>query len=112
VIGVSLLTPEVIRNLQRQLYCKAKAEPDFRFYALYDKIWRTDVLAHAYALSRSNRGAPGVDGVTFEQLELAGVEAWLKGLQEELKAKRYWPSHQAMSPRWLVCAINWIRPGY
>jgi RNA-directed DNA polymerase len=91
VIDVSLKTPDAIRKLQQKLYCKAKAEPNFRFYQLYDKIWRADILAHAYALSRANRGKPGVDGVTFEQLESEGVEAWLQCLQEELKAKRYKP---------------------
>jgi len=88
---VSLNTPEAIRTLQRKLYCKAKAEPQFRFYQLYDKIWRSDILAHAWALSRANRGAPGVDGVTFEQIEAQGVEDWLSGLQEEVKSKRYRP---------------------
>ena len=62
---MSLETPEKIRSLQRKLYCKAKAEPAFRFYALDDKIYREDVLLHAYALARGNAGAPGVDGVTF-----------------------------------------------
>lgn len=88
---MSLRTPEAIRELQRKLYCKAKAEPQFRFYQLYDKIWRSDILAHAWALSRANRGAPGVDGVTFEQIEAQGVEGWLSGLQEEVKSKRYRP---------------------
>lgn len=88
---MSLKTPEAIRTLQRKLYCKAKAEPQFRFYQLYDKIWRSDILAHAWALSRANRGAPGVDGVTFEQIEAQGVEGWLSGLQEEVKSKRYRP---------------------
>ena len=88
---MSLKTPELIRTLQRKLYCKAKAEPQFRFYQLYDKIWRADILAHAWALSRANRGAPGVDAVTFEQIEAQGLEGWLSGLQEELKAKRYRP---------------------
>src|SRR5215207_530939 len=81
---MSLETPEKIRSLQRKLYCKAKAEPAFRFYVLYDKICREDVLGHAYALARANAGAPGVDGVTFAQIEASGVEAWLAGLREDL----------------------------
>ena len=73
---MSLTTPEKIRSLQRKLYCKAKAEPTFRFYLLYDKIHRDDMLRHAYALARSNKGAPGVDGVTFAMIEADGLEAW------------------------------------
>ena len=86
---MSLATPEKIRNLQRKLYCKAKAEPAFRFYILYDRICREDVLRHAYALARANAGAPGVDGTTFEQIDASGVEAWLAGLREELVSKTY-----------------------
>ena len=86
---MSLETPEKIRNLQRKLYCKAKAEPAFRFYILYDKICRDDVLRHAYALACANAGAPGVDGTTFEQIDASGVEAWLAGLREELVSKTY-----------------------
>src|SRR4051794_37997457 len=74
---MSLETPEKIRSLQRKLYGKAKAEPAFRFYILYDKICREDVLGHAYALARANAGAPGVDGVAFAQIEASGVETWL-----------------------------------
>jgi RNA-directed DNA polymerase len=88
---MSLETPDKIRSLQRKLYCKAKAEPAFRFYLLYDKVCREDILLHAYALARANAGAPGVDGVTFWQIEASGVEAWLAGLREDLVSKTYRP---------------------
>src|ERR1700726_836589 len=88
---MSLETPEKIRNLHRKLYCKAKAEPAFRFYLLYDKICREDILRHAYSLARANAGAPGVDGVTFKQIDASGVEVWLAGLHEELVSKTYRP---------------------
>jgi RNA-directed DNA polymerase len=88
---MSLQTPEKIRTLQRKLYAKAKAEPAFRFYLLYDKIWRTDILAHAYALAKANAGAPGVDGVTFAEIEAAGLKEWLAGLTEELRERTYRP---------------------
>jgi RNA-directed DNA polymerase len=88
---MSLETPDKIRTLQRKLYCKAKAEPAFRFYILYDKICREDILRHAYALARYNAGAPGVDGVTFAQIKEQGLEAWLAGLRKELVSKTYRP---------------------
>jgi RNA-directed DNA polymerase len=88
---MSLGTPEKIRTLQRKLYRKAKAEPAFRFYVLYDKICRDDILHHAYGLARANAGAPGVDGVSFAQIEALGREAWLAGLREELVSKTYRP---------------------
>src|SRR5712675_2911992 len=88
---MSLVTPEKIRTLQRKLYRKAKAEPAFRFYVLYDKICREDILRHAYGLARGNAGAPGVDGMSFGQIEAAGLEAWLAGLREELVSKTYRP---------------------
>jgi RNA-directed DNA polymerase len=89
---MSLATPERIRSLQRKLYRKAKAEPDFRFYLLYDKICREDILEHAYALARANAGAPGVDGMSFAEIEATGVEKWLAGLREDLISKTYRPA--------------------
>jgi RNA-directed DNA polymerase len=89
---MSLVTPEKIRTLQRKLYCKAKAEPAFRFYLLYDKVCREDILAHAYALARANGGAPGVDGTTFGQIEAAGLDRWLAGLRKDLAARIYRPA--------------------
>src|SRR6476661_2318741 len=88
---MSLATPEKIRILQRKLYRKAKAEPAFRFYVLYDKIYREDILRHGYALARANAGAPGTDGMTFAAIEASGLDRWLAGLREELISKRYRP---------------------
>src|SRR5258708_31543281 len=88
---MSLATPEKIRNLQRKLYRKAKAEPAFRFYVLYDKICREDILRHAYGLARANAGAPGGDGVTFAQIEEQGLEAWVVGVREDLASNTYPP---------------------
>src|SRR5580693_544719 len=88
---MSLVTPEKIRILQRKLYRKAKAEPAFRFYVLYDKIYREDILRHGYALARANAGAPGTDGITFAAIEASGLDSWLAGLREELISKTYRP---------------------
>ena len=88
---MGLRTPEKIRNLQRKLYRKAKSEPAFRFYLLYDKIYRKDILEHAYRMAKANGGSPGVDGVTFEMVESAGVEQWLAGIRDQLHRKTYKP---------------------
>jgi len=90
-MGVSLETPEKLRKLQRTLYVKAKEKPDHRFHFLYDKVWREDILAHAYALSRANGGAPGVDGQSFADIEAYGAEKWLGELREEVREGRYKP---------------------
>jgi RNA-directed DNA polymerase len=92
VIAVRLQTPEKIRDLQRKLYLKAKREPKFRFYLLQDKVWRGDVLQHAYRLVRANGGAPGIGGVTFQSIESGEGEAeFLSKLRQELKEKTYRP---------------------
>ncbi len=90
---MGLETPERIRELQRKLYRKAKQESGFRFYLLYDKVYRQDILNHAYRLVRANRGAPGVDGITFESLEEreGGVTRYLEEIAEELRRKAYRP---------------------
>ena len=98
---MSLRTPDSIRTLQRKLYGKAKTEPEFRFYILYDKVWRADILRHAYDLARANKGAPGVDGMTFDQIDASGLENWLFRLGEELRAKTYrcQPVRRVMIPK-------------
>lgn len=87
---MSLPTPDAIRTLQRKLYTKAKQEPAYRFYALYDKVYREDILRHAWNLVRSNGGSPGIDGVSFAMIEQGeGVEGFLTGIAEELRDKSY-----------------------
>jgi RNA-directed DNA polymerase len=85
-----LTTPDTIRTLQRKLYAKAKQEPAYRFYALYDKTYREDILSHAWRLVRSNGGSPGIDGITFETIEQGeGVEGFLRELARDMQAKTY-----------------------
>ncbi len=88
-----LETPEQIRELQRKLYQKAKQEKKFRFYLLYDKVYRLDILGHGYDLVRENKGAAGVDGLTFERIEETGggAQEYLENLAQELRAKTYKP---------------------
>ena len=90
-MAMSLTTPGKIRELQIKLYRKAKNEPGFRFYQLYDKVYREDILNHAYALARANDGAPGVDGQSFQDIESEGLAGWMNGLREDLRNKTYQP---------------------
>src|SRR5690348_2483249 len=86
-----LATPKSVQKLQTALHAKAKAEAGYRFYALYDKISREDILAHAYAQCRSNKGAPGIDGRDFADIEAYGVERWLAELALALRQETYRP---------------------
>jgi RNA-directed DNA polymerase len=88
---MSPVTPASVQKLQTALHAKAKESPSFRFYALYDKVYRKDVLAFAYACCRANGGAAGVDGQRFEDIEAYGVERWLDELAQELKSRTYQP---------------------
>ena len=96
---MSLSPPPTVQKLQAALQAKAKGQPNYRFYALYDKVYRLDVLGHAYELCRANRGAPGVDGQTFEAIEASGRNGWLSELAVELKEKTYRP--QAVRRVWI-----------
>ncbi len=90
-IGVSLVPPTKVGKLQETLHAKAKRAPTYRFYALYDKVYRMDVLGHAYDCCRANDGTAGVDGQTFEDIDRYGVVKWLGELAEELRKKTYRP---------------------
>jgi len=92
---VSLETPETVRKLQAALHAKAKGSPAFRFYSLYDKLSRADILAHAYATSKANGGTSGVDGQTFADIEAYGVERWLGELAD---APAPLPASERMKP--------------
>jgi group II intron reverse transcriptase/maturase len=87
----NLATPKSVQKLQTALHAKAKAEAGYRFYALYDKISRDDILAHAYAQCRSNKGAPGIDGQDFADIEAYGVKRWLTEVALALRKETYRP---------------------
>ena len=88
---MSLTPPPSVQKLQAALHAKAKGSPDYRFYALYDKVYRKDVLAFAYACCKANGGAAGVDNQTFEDIETYGAERWLDELAQGLKNRTYQP---------------------
>jgi RNA-directed DNA polymerase len=87
----NLTTPASVQKLQTALHDKAKESPDFRFHALYDKVYRKDVLGFAYDGCKTNGGTAGVDGQTFEDIETYGRERWLDELAQELKSRTYQP---------------------
>jgi group II intron reverse transcriptase/maturase len=84
-------TPDKVRELQRRLYVTAKSQPGRKFHALYDKVYRVDVLRRAWEHVRANRGAPGIDHTTIEDIEAQGVEGFLDEIRQELKEGRYRP---------------------
>ena len=88
---MSLTTPFSVQKMQTALHAKAKEAPSFRFYALYDKVYRKDVLVYAYERCQANGGAAGVDNQTFEDIEQYGLERWLDELTQELKSRSYQP---------------------
>jgi hypothetical protein len=88
---MNLATPSSVQKLQKALHDKAKESPKRRFHAPYDKVYRRDVLAFAYACCKANSGAAGVDGQSFEDIEKYGVERWLDELAEELRNRTYQP---------------------
>jgi group II intron reverse transcriptase/maturase len=108
-IDVSLPTSTItVQTLQTSLQAKAKAEPAYRFYSLWDKVYRADVLRVAYRRCRANRGAPGYDGISFKQIEDQGLDGWLERLQQELKAGEYQP--QPLLRVWIPKAQGGQRP--
>lgn len=104
----NLQTPKSVQKLQTALHAKAKGEPEFRFYLLYDKIYRQDVLGHAYRICKANKGAAGVDGVRFTDIEALGEEQWLEELAEQLRKKDYRP--EAVKRVWIPKANGKQRP--
>src|SRR5579862_1864137 len=106
---MSLPTPnKTVEKLQNSLQTKAKTEPTYRFYTLWDKVCRMDVLTEAYRRCRANAGASGVDGITFDRIDTEGVEQWLEKLQEELINGRFRP--QPLLRVWIPKSSGGQRP--
>ena len=105
---MSLATPAKVEKLRKALHAKAKAEAEFRFYQLYDKVYREDILTHAWRLCRANGGAAGVDGQGFAEIESMGLEGWLGELAETLRNKTYRTS--AVRRVWIEKANGKQRP--
>ena len=104
----NLATPKSVQKLRTALHAKAKEEPGYRFYVLYDKVYRSDILEHAYRCCKANRGAAGVDGIGFEDIEAYGEERWLGELAEKLRRKDYRP--EAIRRVWIPKPNGQQRP--
>ena len=108
-LAEGLSTPlERVRKLQTSLQAKAKAEPAFRFYSLWDQVCWADVLEEAYRACRRNDGAPGCDGVTFADITVHGLERWLEELRQELRTGEYRP--QPLLRVWIPKSNGGQRP--
>ena len=84
-------TPISLQDLRRRIYVKAKAEPTWRFWGLYVHVCKMETLQEAYQMAKNNKGAPGIDGITFDAIEESGVESFLKQIQDELVQNTYRP---------------------
>src|ERR1700675_652676 len=103
---MSLQPPQQLEKLRTALHAKAKASPNHRFYALYDKLYRWDVMVHSYERCKANKGAAGVEDQTFRDIEAYGEHRWLEELAKEIKDKRYqrvrlrfWVTHSVVNTR-------------
>ena len=104
----NLQTPDSVQRLRTALHAKAKEEPGYRFYLLYDKVYRRDVLEHAYRSCKANKGAAGVDGERLEDIEAYGEERWLGELAQRLRTKAYRP--EAVRRVWIPKPNGKLRP--
>jgi RNA-directed DNA polymerase len=100
--------PASVQKLRTALQVKAKQKPNYRFYLLYDKVYRKDVLTYAYQRCKANDGAPGIDGQDFADVEAYGEERWLDELAETLRRKTYRP--EAVRRVWIPKANGKLRP--
>ncbi|WP_196493115.1 hypothetical protein [Burkholderia territorii] len=103
----NLRTPECVQKLQTALHAKAKEEPEYRFYQLYDKVYRRDVLEYAYRCCKTNKGAAGVDGLRFEDIEEYGEKRWLEELAECAANTRF-QAREQHATQTSICIRSWV----